>query len=326
MLLPRLYIKLLPFLLFSFLYQPLYAWGFYAHRLINRQAVFLLPPAMLVLYKPLLDYLSSHAVDADKRRYILPGEAARHYIDLDKYGPPFDSLPRIWPSAVVRYSADSLQAHGILPWWIQTVLHRLTAAFREKDRFRILKLSADLGHYIGDAHVPLHACSNYNGQLTGQHGIHAFWETRIPELLAEKEWDLFIGQAQYLERPGFYIWDRVLESAAAADTVLRIERSLRQHFPTDRQFAFEERNGVLVRQYSSAYTLAFDRLLNNMVERRLRQSIFSVASYWYTAWVNAGQPDLAGLAGTPLSEAELAALEAIDREWRAHSTTDRVCD
>jgi hypothetical protein len=68
------------------------------------------------------------------------------------------------------------------------MLQRLTNAFREKDQARILKLSAEIGHYVADAHVPLHASTNHNGQLTGQEGIHAFWESRIPELLAEKEW------------------------------------------------------------------------------------------------------------------------------------------
>jgi len=29
-----------------------------------------------------------------------------------------------------------------------------------------------------------------------------------------------------------------------------------------------------------------------MVERRMRQSIYAVASFWYTAWVNARRPDL----------------------------------
>ena len=58
-------------------------------------------------------------------------------------------------------------------------------AFIEKDSDKILKYSADLGHYIADAYVPLHTTENYNGQLTGQKGIHAFWESRLPELFSE---------------------------------------------------------------------------------------------------------------------------------------------
>lgn len=306
--------------------RQVFSWGFYAHRLINYYAVFLLPPDMLVLYKPHLDFLSAHAVDPDKRRYIMPGESPRHFIDLDHYGQhPYDSLPRRWQKAIEKYSRDSLNAHGIVPWWIQTILHRLTAAFKEKHATKILKLSAEIGHYIGDAHVPLHACSNYNGQFTGQQGIHGFWESRIPELLAEKEWDFFIGRAGYLSDPLSFTWDRVLESGAAADTVLRVERALRSTFAPGRVFAFEERNGLIVRQYSRAYALAYHRLLDRMIERRMRQSIYAVASFWYTAWVNAGQPDLKALAHKNFSAADLKEFEMLNKQWKEAGMGQR-CD
>ena len=81
------------------------------------------------------------------------------------------------------------------------MLYRLTDAFKEKNQAKILKYSAEIGHYIADAHVPLHASSNHNGQLTDQKGIHGFWESRIPELLADKEWDFFIGKAEYIKNP-----------------------------------------------------------------------------------------------------------------------------
>ena len=32
-----------------------------------------------------------------------------------------------------------------------------------------------------------------------------------------------------------------------------------------------------------------------MQERRMKASIKSIGSYWFTAWVNAGQPDLSEL-------------------------------
>ena len=133
----------------------------------------------MLLYKPNAEFLKEHAIDPDKRRYALPAEAARHYIDLDHYGEyPFVTLPRKWKDAVAKFSEDSLNAHGIVPWWIQTMMLRLTDAFREKNQAKILKLSAEIGHYIADAHVPLHTNSNYNGQMTDQKGIHGFWESR----------------------------------------------------------------------------------------------------------------------------------------------------
>src|SRR5688572_19326357 len=101
-------------LLLFLLSREAHPWGFFAHKKINYYAVFLLPPEMLVLYKPHIDFLSEHAVDPDKRRYALKQEAARHYIDLDRYGNyPFLNLPRKWKDAEEKFTLDTLNAHGI---------------------------------------------------------------------------------------------------------------------------------------------------------------------------------------------------------------------
>jgi len=279
---------------------------------------------MMVVYKPNIEFLSEHAVDPDKRRYAVQEEGARHYIDIDHYGIyPFDSLPRKWDDAVAKYSEGTLTKNGIVPWWIQTMQRRLVTAFKEKNQSRILKLSAEIGHYIADAHVPLHASSNHNGQLTGQPGIHGFWESRVPELLADKEWSFFIGRAEYIKNPGDFIWKRVLESARAADTVLSYERELSEKFSPDKKFAFEERNGKIVRQYSSAYTIAYDQMLKGMIERRMRMSIYTVASFWYTAWVDAGQPDLAKLSNKIFSEEDLKEFELLNQSWKINEMKGR---
>lgn len=298
-------------------WQKACCWGFYGHQQINYHAVFLLPPEMMLLYKPNIGFLSEHSVDPDKRRYAVPEEGPRHYIDIDHYGAyPYDSLPRRWKDAVAKYGEDSLRAHGIVPWQVQFMLTRLTNAFKEKDFSKIMICSAEIGHYIADAHVPLHASSNHNGQLSNQKGIHGFWESRIPELLAEKEFDFLIGRAQYISNPGDFIWKRVLESARAADTVLLFEKQLSARFPADQKYAFEERQGKIIRQYSSAFTIAYNKKLDGMVERRMRQAIFAVASFWYTAWVNAGQPDLKPLLGKSFSEADIAGFEQLNNQWK----------
>jgi len=293
------------------------AWGFFAHRLINRQAVFLLPPEMMRLFKPSIDYLTEQATVPDSRRYMIPAEGPRHFIDLDHYGrPPYNHLILPWPRACERFSEDSLQAHGIVPWWIQTMLGRLTRAFCDGNKQAILKAAAELGHYVADAHVPLHACSNHNGQKTGQQGIHGFWESRIPELLAEAEWDFFVGKASYIMDPFTHTWKFVLESAAAADTVLAEEARLSAIWPANARYAWEIRNGALTRQYSRSYARRYNEILDGMVERRLRESIHAVASYWLTAWVNAGQPDLAPIAAQPTSEAESREFEILSEAWK----------
>lgn len=301
--------------------QDVFCWGFYAHQQINYHAVFLLPPEMMVLYKPNIIFLSEHATDPDKRRYAVPEEGPRHFIDIDHYGTfPFTALPRKWEEAVEKFGKDSLLMHGIVPWHIQTMLYRLTDAFKQKDYSRIMKYSADLGHYISDAHVPLHASSNHNGQLTNQKGIHAFWESRVPELLAKKEFDFFIGRAEYIQSPSAFIWKRVLESAAAADTVLAYERELTKKFADDKKYAFENRNGKTIRQYSEAFTVAYNKMLDGMIERRMRQSIFAIASFWYTAWVNAGQPDLKEMTGKKFSENDIKEFEELDKQWASGAT------
>ncbi|MGC4100528.1 zinc dependent phospholipase C family protein [Ferruginibacter sp.] len=309
--------KVLFIIALSIIHCKSYCWGFFGHQKINYSAVFLLPPEMMVLYKPNIAFLSEHAVDPDKRRYAVANEGARHYIDIDHYGAyPFDSLPRKWNDAVAKFSEDSLRAYGIVPWQVQFMLQRLTNAFKEKDFSKIMKTSAEIGHYIGDAHVPLHANSNHNGQFTNQRGIHGFWESRVPELLADKEFDFFIGKAEYIKNPGDFIWKRVLESAKAADSVLRFEKELTNQFSADKKYAFEERNGKIIRQYSSAFTIAFNKKLDGMIERRMRQSIFAIASFWYTAWVNAGQPDLKPLVDKKFSEQDMKEFEALDNKWK----------
>jgi len=296
-----------------------FCWGFYAHRKINYFASFLLPPEMMVLYKPNIEFITEHAIDPDKRRYAIPEEGPRHYIDIDHYGAyPYKSLPRKWEDAVTKFSQDSLMEYGIVPWHVQVMLQRLTNAFREKNFSKIMKNSAEIGHYIADAHVPLHANSNHNGQYTNQKGIHGFWESRVPELLAEKQFDFFVGKAEYIKDPGEFIWARVLESAKASDSVLSFERELTKSFSSDQKYAFEERNNVVIRQYSAAFTIAFNKKLDGMIERRMRQSIASVASFWYTAWVNAGQPDLKGLVKQQFSEKDLKEFEELNTKWNSN--------
>ncbi|HUQ67380.1 MAG TPA: zinc dependent phospholipase C family protein [Flavitalea sp.] len=301
-----------------------FCWGFYGHRLINYQAVFVLPPEMIFFYKPHIQYISSHAVDPDKRRYAVLEEGPRHYIDMDIYCGI--SIPRSWTKAVEKFSEDSLMLHGIVPWWVQVMLARLTKAFKEKNVTAILKLSAETGHYLGDAHVPLHTSANHNGQLTGQQGIHGFWESRLPEIYAETEWDLFAGRAMYIKNPLEFTWKRVEESALASDSVLQFEKRLNATFTSDKKYAYEKRNGVIIKQYSADYSSAYNKILNGMVERRLRQSVFAVASFWYTAWVNAGQPNLKDLSRKELSEDDQVELNLIEMKWKKEKVKGRSCE
>lgn len=281
--------------LFIFSFFPRPFWGFYGHALLNRQAVFSLPSEMLPFYKKELTFLSEKSVNPDRRRYAVKGEAEKHYIDLDHYG---DSarhrLPKYWFAALEKFPEDSLRAHGIGPWSAYLTLISLTKAFEAKNKAAILRLSADLGHYLGDLNVPLHTTKNYNGQLTGQAGIHGFWESRVPELLA-KNYSFWVGKASYVTDPQEALWDAVEQAHGMVDTVLRVERQLTASFAEDQKYSYEDRNGLTVRVYSREFTEAYALALNRQVERQMRASIKMIADFWYTAWVNAGQPDLSAL-------------------------------
>jgi hypothetical protein len=302
------------------------SWGFFAHKEINRVAVFTLPPELFGFYKKNIEFITEHAVDPDKRRYAVKDEAPRHFIDLDRYGAsPLDSMPHKWVDAVAKYTNDTLMAHGIVPWHIEVMTNRLTAAFRSGDYDRILRTSADLGHYIADAHVPLHTTKNYNGQLTNQKGIHGFWESRIPELYSE-DYDFFVGKAKYIENPLETAWEIVGESFAAKDSVLEFEAELNGKFPSDRKYSFENRGASMMKVYSEDYSKAYNAMLNGMVERRMRKAIITVGSYWYTAWINAGQPDLNKFSNSKLDTATEQELAEQEMQFQNSQIKGRSCD
>ena len=295
------------FLIFSFvLVSTIFAnpWGFSAHRLANRYAVFTLPEELIGFYKKHIDYLTEHSVDPDRRRYAIKEEAPRHYIDIDYYGEnPFEIMPRKWDDAVDKFTKDTLVAYGILPWHIEIVYKRLVRAFENRDVRYILKNSADLGHYISDAHVPLHTTLNYDGQLTHQKGIHAFWETRLPELFSQ-DYNYLVGTAQYRYSVLNVAWEAIEKSFNSLDSVLGFEKNISKKYEKDKQYSYEKRRGKTIKQRSTEFSEAYHIMLNGMVERKLRLSIIAMGDLWYSAWVDAGQPILEGMkeSDTPFVE------------------------
>ncbi len=267
-------------------------WGFWGHQAINRMARFTLPPSMFGFYKTNIDYITVHAVDPDKRRYSDTEEPPRHFIDADHYGDcPFDTLPVYWKDAVAKFSEDSLKKYGIVPWYINTMYQRLVYAFKEKDSDKILYYSANIGHYVADAHVPLHCTQNYNGQLTGQSGIHGFWESRLPELFGS-DYDYLMGRAKYIDNVQLFAWEMVQQSFIGLDSVLSFEKRLNDIFESSEKHSFEIRGARTVQVYSYEYSKAFHEMLDGQVERRLQAALLDVGCIWYSAWVDAGMPEL----------------------------------
>jgi hypothetical protein len=295
-------------------FSPL--WGFFAHEHINRLAVFTLPAPMIGFYKAHISEIVDVSVMPDKRRYAVADEAPRHYLDADHYG---DSalaiLPETWRAAVERFGEDTLSAHGILPWHIARMQRRLTDAFLVRDPSAIIRISGELGHYIADAHVPLHTTVNYNGQLTGQEGIHGLWESRLPELFFN-DYYLFVGKASYIEDPQRAAWNIVRDSHLMVKDVLSKEKQLSVAYG-EKRFSFETRGNSTVKVYAREYATAYHLALDGMVEKQLKASIKVTGDMWYTAWVDAGQPDLTELIRYRPTEDELRKRREEVNEWRS---------
>lgn len=271
-------------------------------------------------YKSNIGFITEHAVDPDKRRYVDSLEGARHFLDADHYGKsPFGRIPQNWYDAVKKYSVDTLDKYGTVPWVIQYHYYWLVKAFKAHDTTAILKTSANIGHYIADAHVPLHLTINYDGQLTDQQGIHALWESRLPELFSNK-YNLYVGKARYIDNPLTEAFRICRESYKCKDSVLLMERKLNATFPPDQKYETTLRGKRKVKDYSVAYSTAYHKLLNGMVKRRMRAAILSVGSFWYSAWVDAGMPDLDKLIKTPLTPEQKLKLAQEETLFKAGKT------
>ncbi|MDB5199054.1 MAG: Nuclease [Chitinophagaceae bacterium] len=275
----------------------LYAWGSWGHKHINRSAVFALPEEMRIFYYDHIDFITEGAVVPDLRRALLndKAEPARHFIDIEDFGVKADALPRTVKDAYAKYDSAFLQKSGYLPWYMQSLMDRLTLAFSRKNKSEIIFLSAELGHYMGDAHVPLHTSSNYDGQLTNQKGIHSFWESRLPETFGGT-YNFYTGDAKYIDDIISEIWRIIKQSHLAADTVLAAEKQLRANFPKDDLYKKDSAGKPLMRfnqpVLSDAYAAKYHEVLNGMVERQMRLAAIDLSNFWYTAWVNGGKPNL----------------------------------
>ncbi len=217
----------------------------------------------------------------------------------------------------MQYPEDTLRTHGVVPWHIFRTYLRLREAFLVGDPDGILRISADLGHYVGDAHVPLHTTENYDGQLTGQTGIHAFWESRLPELFSGR-YNYLVGRAAYVPDPQRAAWAAVASAHHALDSVLRLERMLAAEMG-DRRYSYETKGRQTLRVFSQEYSEAYHTILSGMVERQMRAAIRMTGGLWYTAWVDAGQPDLGSLTGYAPDAETLRRRREEVKKWREAS-------
>ena len=269
------------------------SWGFLGHRTISQLAVYELPPAMRMFFHHNMNEIVKQSVRPDQRRNQDKEEAPKHYIDLELYG---DSaawkMPLKWEDAVKKYGKDSLAHCGYVPYYVITMKNRLTAAFRSGNKDSILFYAIDLGHYISDAHVPLHVSENYDGQLTGQKGLHSLWESMIPEIEIQ-QYDLRSRhKAHYLKHPERNIWKAIRQSYKLLHDVFEQEKEVTKSFTEGEKYRVQMRNGRESKSYTSAFAKAYSAKLGKTINERMISSANLVADFWYTSWVDAGCPNL----------------------------------
>jgi hypothetical protein len=260
------------------------AWGFDVHRAIADRAIDLLPEPIKPFYVKHRAFIVEHAVDPDLWRTAgWTEEPPRHFVDLDAYGaPPFADLPREYDRAVQRWGRDTVERNGTLPWRVEEIYGQLQRAFDQQRKGgsgyaleNVKFFSAVLAHYVADGHVPLHAVLNYDGQLTGQTGIHSRWETELvlrdlPQLHLTPQPPVAVTD------PRTFMFDVLGASFPGAEKILAADK-----------LAVEGRDA-----YDDEYFRVLDRETRPLLEQQLARSISAVASVIVGAWEAAGKPAL----------------------------------
>lgn len=273
------------------------SWGFSPHRELHAVAITALPSPIFDFFKCHQQELMMRSVDADKRKHGVKQEAAKHYIDIDNYKDGISACG--WFEACEQYCEDTLKSRGILPWNIERVYKQLVIEMTNCGRQdssaatlnRVIRLASDLGHYIGDAHVPLHTTSNYNGQLTGQTGIHSLWETHVYET-SRSNWTGQKIEAIYIKDIRNWVWTRIISSHSKVQEVLYMERAVREREGAPDVWGYRTRGRTLSLIPTPEFCAEYNDSLGGMVEERFYMAAEGIASVWYSAWVDAGAPDL----------------------------------
>jgi hypothetical protein len=275
-----------------------HAWSFRAHETINGTACDLVPAEASPFFQANKDYIVRHSGDPDlwaqgklpDGRRVSPEEPPRHFIDLDELDePPFEKIPQLYEEAVRQFGRDRLNGAGTVPYRIQDLTRRLTAAFERKDWSRAVRLASWLGHYTADAHMPLHTTKNYDGKETGNDGIHKRFEVemidRFPEFTT-----LTASPARpvrYVRNVPAFVFAFTLSSYRYVSKLLQADDVARQADPNLGDRYFRELH---------------DASAGRLAMQRMTDSAYDLAALWYTAWVDAGKPRLPDTPAPQLSD------------------------
>jgi len=272
------------------------AWGTEGHRSITRRAVDALPQPLREFFSADGDFVVDHVIDPDLWRIMdlegrLGAEGPNHYFDIDGLGEPrpFSRVPRDRRAFLARYGTSRAGEAGRLPWQAADVFDRLVASLRNTGRGSRVVAATDaryfaavLAHYVEDAHVPFHASTNHDGQLSGQRGIHARFESDLVRRNAET----LVLVPVRVDTVGPIV-------DVMFDTIVASEASVAAILDADRRAA----RGSTV--YDDGYYRRFFQDVRVVLQDRLSHAASSVASILVSAWRAAGSPLLAGRGGRP---------------------------
>ena len=272
-----------------------WSWGFATHHYIAQNYSKHLPPYMdgLQVYDGVVD---AHVTDPDTRRPSTPGEEYRHYIDVDFYAEFLaGAMPHDRATLEATYGAQTVLQTGIVPWAVAEVVATLTQQFQAHNWSAAALTIADLCHYVGDVAQPLHCTLNYNGQLSGNSGIHSRYES---SMMNGHIGDLStpVMPIAYYDSPVDAMFGIVSGSWVLVDDVMQADN-----------VAKAASGG----SFNSIYYNSLWNSTQSFTRVRVDSASVATASFVYTAWVNAGRPQIPGsTADVEIPALAGAALEA----------------
>jgi hypothetical protein len=248
-------------------------WGYVGHRIINYNTILSALPEM-EFFETWADSLRAHASDADYRKSWDPTEAPKHYIDIDNY-PEFiatGTIPQNFDSLVSIHGLTFVMNQGILPWAILNTADSIRVAFENNDMHKAMLLSADLGHYIGDSHMPLHITRNYNGQYTGQYGVHSRYESDLIEYFQSQI--IYNGDSlHYIDNLSDFVFNMIYDNYQYVDSVL---------------YADAVAEAYAGNHNSTTYYNKFWEIAKNFTIGLYQKASYRIACVIYTEWINSG--------------------------------------
>ena len=264
------------FILFVFL-TVLCSWGEKAHRKINSSCVEFFPPELQNL-KAWASFLGEHSSDADFRKKTDKPEFVKHFIDIDNYD-DFTKNHKIeenFKAACAKYGKEIVMKNGTLPWSTDSTYKALIQNFKTGDWKQGALTASDLGHYVGDGFMPLHTTGNYNGQLSGQTGIHRRYE----ETMIDRYFDeirINPSAIRKIDHVQSFIFDYVYANNTKIAQLLRADKE-----------ALRQAGG----KYNDVYYKNLWEETRVLTINQLEESTKTLASLIYTAWIEAGKPNI----------------------------------